>query len=163
MSGEPDDLSAFTRCLANVPPHSGQLDRDALLFAAGRAAGRRSPFWPACTGALAVLSAALTVTLLTRPATVVVVERTVRVPAPAPPAPTPADRQPAEEATTPDQTPPSPTLAQALWLRQHMLGDGTGELPRTAWTAESTSPAADMPDLSSLRLNAAHSDGDSFR
>jgi hypothetical protein len=164
MSGEPDDLTTFTRSLANVPPHAGQLDRDALLFAAGRAAGRRGLVWPTLIGVLAVLSVALTATLLTRPTTVVVVERTVRVPAPVPQRPPPADTvRPADESSAPDQTPPSPALTDALRLRQRLLRDGLGELPRTTWTSESTSPSADMPDLSSLRLNAAHTNGETFR
>jgi hypothetical protein len=163
MSGEPDDLTAFTRSLANVPPHVGQLDRDALLFAAGRAAGRRGLVWPALNGALAVLIVALTVTLLTRPATIVVVEHVVRVPTPVPAAPLPADPvRPADDTSGPERTDSGPGLADALRLRQRLLRDGGGELPPTAWTSELPSPSAGMPDLSSLRLNAAH-DGETFR
>ncbi len=116
------------------------------------------------TGVLAVLAVALTVTLLTRPVTVVVVEHIVHVSAPVPQDPPPADTvPPADESAAPDQTPPSPALADALRLRQRLLRDGRGEQPPATWTSESTSSSAGMPDLSSLRLNAAHSDGETFR
>jgi hypothetical protein len=52
-----DDLSAVERRLADWQPASGSLDADAMLFAAGLAAGRRGPgrlLWPAMCVLLAV-------------------------------------------------------------------------------------------------------------
>jgi hypothetical protein len=162
MSGETDDLTPFTQSLANVPPHPGQLDRDALLFAAGRASVRRGAWWAATTAALAALSTVLAVVLVARPPTVVEVERIVHVPTPAPhDAPPPDSAGPRDEPTS---TVPSPALVWGSGLRQRVLGDGVGELPQAPWASQSSPPSADdVPDLSSLRLHASHSEGERFR
>jgi hypothetical protein len=163
MSREPDDLTAFTRCLANVPPHPGQLDRDALLFAAGQAAGRRSSLWPVTSVALVVLSAVLTVTLLTRPPTVV--ERVVHVPAPAAvEAPTHDPVPGPEDSSAPPPTVASPSLAEALRERARLLRDGAGEPPPTRWMSGRSTPFFDdVPDLSSLRIRTSQPDGELIR
>jgi hypothetical protein len=164
MSGELDDLTAFTRSLANVPPHPGQLNRDELLFAAGRAAGRRGPLWPATAAALAVLSTALGVMLVTRPPTIVEVERIVRVPTPVPTdAPATDSAGPSDELSAPTSSAPSPGLTEALRQRQRIFSDGAGEQPQTAWASQSTPLSSDIPDLSSLRLNASRFDGERYR
>jgi hypothetical protein len=162
MSREPDSLTAFTHSLANVPPHPGQLDRDALLFAAGRAAGRRGAFWTSTAAILAVLCTALTVTLLTRPPTVVERAVYVKVPVPAE-APPPDTAPPGDDLPATSPTAPSLAVAEALRLRQRVLDNGVGETPQATWTSERSRPSDDVPDLSSLRLNAAHSDGEQFR
>jgi hypothetical protein len=164
MSGEPDDLTAFTRSLANVTPHPGQLNRDALLFAAGRAAGRRGPFWPATAAALALVSTVLGATLLVRPPTVVEIERIVRVPTPVPADAPAADLAgPRDDPSTPTPSAPSPALTEALRQRERILSDGAGEQPPAAWASQSTQPSSEIPDLSSLRLNASHSEGERYR
>jgi hypothetical protein len=151
MSGQPDDLTAFTRALANVPPHQGLLNRDALLFAAGRASARRGPFWPALAGTLGVLSAALLVILLVRPASVVEVERIVYVPTPVGVEPIPTDpAPPAEDYPTPVESPATP-----VWVGGSRLGQDVLHLGATAppsWAP----PSSDAPNLSDLRLNASH-------
>ena len=43
----------FAERLSRFTPDAGKLDRDALLFAAGRASARPSRRWPALAGALA--------------------------------------------------------------------------------------------------------------
>ena len=40
--------------LAKFTPAAGGLDRDAVVFAAGRASVRHGPVWPALAGALAL-------------------------------------------------------------------------------------------------------------
>ena len=162
MSAQPDDLTAFTRTLANVPPHAGNLDRDALLFAAGRAAGRRGAFWPATAVMLAGLSAALAVALVARPPTVVEVVRLVSVPTPATPENTARQPVPDAPADTAPGPAASPDWVAGMRLRQRILRDGVGALPQAPWVAPSPS-SGDVPDLSSLRLNASHPDGGLFR
>jgi hypothetical protein len=57
-----DDLSAVERRLAGWQPASASLDADAMLFAAGRALGRRGPgslLWPALCALLAIQVAGL--------------------------------------------------------------------------------------------------------
>src|SRR5260370_13561380 len=59
-----DDLSDVERRLAGWQPASGNLDADAMLFAAGRAAGPHGPgrlLWPAVCALLAVQAAGLAV------------------------------------------------------------------------------------------------------
>jgi hypothetical protein len=60
--GREDDLSNCERRLANWQPAAGNLDADAMLFAAGRAAGRRrrAPMlWPTLCALLAAQAAGL--------------------------------------------------------------------------------------------------------
>jgi hypothetical protein len=57
-----DDLNAFERRLAGWQPRSEDLNTDAMLFAAGRAASRRGwrhPIWPALCLLLALQSVGL--------------------------------------------------------------------------------------------------------
>lgn len=57
-----DDLSEVERRLAGWQPAAGNLDADAMLFAAGRAAGRRGRgalLWPALCALLVVQAAGL--------------------------------------------------------------------------------------------------------
>jgi hypothetical protein len=57
-----DDLNECERCLARWRPAADGLDADAMLFAAGLAAGRRGSsrwFWPALCALLAVQTAGL--------------------------------------------------------------------------------------------------------
>jgi hypothetical protein len=169
MSQGPDDLMAFTHALAGVPPDPGRLDRDALLFAGGRAAGRRKPFWPATSLVLAALSGALAVALVTRPPAIVEVERIVYVTAPGPvDPPKPVPSPPPKDLPTPTETPGEPalgseTLAEGLRQWQRVLGDGPVALPQAPWAAGSSRSSPDVPDLSSLRLLASHPDGEPWR
>jgi hypothetical protein len=165
MSNEPTDLNAFEHHLAEVAPHPGGLDRDALLFAAGQAAGRRGRFWPVLCATLALVSAGLSTALVLRPARVVEVERvvtvTVEVPVPvqvpAPElAPATSDDRPPLAAT-----PLEPDQVRGMRLRERVLREGVGVLPSTVWAmppAQSRRP--EVPDLSALRLNAPRSPGE---
>jgi hypothetical protein len=59
-----DDLSDLERRLANWQPAAERLDTDSMLFAAGRAAGRRGwgrRLWPACCVLLATQAVGLLV------------------------------------------------------------------------------------------------------
>lgn len=63
MSEPIERLSQFT-------PHAGKLDRDALLFAAGRASARPNRGWQVFTAALAGIQVLTIAFLLPRPVTV---------------------------------------------------------------------------------------------
>jgi hypothetical protein len=63
------DLAALTAALGGLAPAPPALDRDRLLYEAGRRSARRRPWaWPAAAGLFAVLSAGLGVRLATVPA-----------------------------------------------------------------------------------------------
>lgn len=62
------DLAALTAALGGLAPARPALDRDRLLYEAGRRSARRRPWtWPAAAGLFAVLSAGLGVRLATLP------------------------------------------------------------------------------------------------
>jgi hypothetical protein len=85
-----DNLSDVERHLAGWHPASGGLDADAMLFAAGRAAGRRGPgrlLWPALCLVLAVQAAGLTAWGLSERAECRSLAERLRERAPAPSAP----------------------------------------------------------------------------
>jgi hypothetical protein len=153
-------LSALARALAAAAPHPGRLDRDALIFAAGRAAGaRRARGWRYSTAAMALLSAGLAAALTLRTPAVVEVERVVVVPA-APPAV--AERPPAppeKTAPLPAVSPPAAELAEGLRLRQRVLREGVAALPAIppSWYAPPERPLSesDVPELGTLHRFAA--------
>lgn len=97
MTTDPADLARLT-------PNPGTLNRDAILFAAGKAAGRSGPGWKVTAGLLALGNVALAVAwgVAPPPAPVTVV---VEVPAPVPTPP---------PAVTPSETSP----ADPVWLTQ---------------------------------------------
>jgi hypothetical protein len=59
---------AFLERLSRFTPDGGSLDRDALLFAAGRASVRPQRRWPLVAGLLAVCEAVTLLVLWPRPA-----------------------------------------------------------------------------------------------
>jgi hypothetical protein len=158
MSAPPDDLSQFADCLAAVPPDPGRLDRDALLFAAGRASARRGAFWPAAAAALALLSAGLATTLLLRPPERVEVVRVVHV------------KEKEDGGKTmengkqkPDNLDIGPSDSSFILppssfssLREGALRESARTPPEAPWVWTS---AEEEPSLSSLRLNASSADG----
>jgi hypothetical protein len=94
MSDEARDasLGALESQLTSLTPQPSSLDRDYLLYHAGRASVRQGWFWQVATGFLVVVVAALSLALLYRPiqrSEPLVVERVVYLPAerPAPPSP----------------------------------------------------------------------------
>ncbi len=111
--GEPirPDLKPIESALAILVPQPARLDRDRLLYEAGRLAGRsgrsnrRRFVWPAIAAALAAM---LVVSLVARPEPRIV-ERIVRVPVEAP---SPVARAPESDV------PPGPAVAVAV-VRQH--------------------------------------------
>ena len=89
------ELVAFEDDLRRLAPASGRVDRDALLFEAGRAAAKAGR-WRAAAAGLAALSLALGVLLAVRPSPPIVerivyipIEPTQELPEPSPPTPPP--------------------------------------------------------------------------
>lgn len=73
----PEDLTPLEAALAGVSPAPPRLDRDALMYVAGRASVRRPRLWPAIAAGFALLSMGLGVRLATVEPRVV--ERTIFV------------------------------------------------------------------------------------
>jgi hypothetical protein len=96
MSDEARDasLGALESQLTSLTPQPSSLDRDYLLYHAGRASVRQGWLWQAATGFLVLVVAALSLALLYRPiqrSEPLVVERVVYLPAERPvPPPSPA-------------------------------------------------------------------------
>jgi hypothetical protein len=162
MSNEPTDLTGFERKLAEALPHPGGLQRDALLFAAGRAAGRRGTFWPTAAGMLALVSLGLGGIVAFRPPAVIEVVRVEYRSAPlADRAPAPAEsaqiRSPLASAA-----PLAPEWVEGLRLRERVIRDGVTSLPSPAWAPAPEQPTTDeVPEMSALRLNINPAPGDS--
>jgi hypothetical protein len=83
----PEDLKALEAALAALVPRGDRLQRDRLMFLAGRAAASRPGAavsrrwaWPAAFSAMTAVAASLLVMLVTRPGPQIV-ERIVEVPA----------------------------------------------------------------------------------
>lgn len=158
MSDESTDLNAFEKRLTQVPPDPGRLQRDALLFAAGLAAGRRGRFWPTAAGGLALLCLGLCLTLVLRPPAVVEVECVVivRLPAPEPEAP------PSLQQERPPQSvvAVTPEWLEGIRLRERVLRDGLDAMTSSVWAAAPTPTTREIPGFSDLRLNASPSSGE---
>lgn len=92
MDTHPDDLTDLERRLTVWQPDREALDADAMLFAAGRAVGRRGArLWPVLTGLLAMVVIALGAWGLSeRAERLRLAEQRSPLPTPAPTVPTPA-------------------------------------------------------------------------
>jgi hypothetical protein len=144
-------LTALERALAGLAPSAEGLNRDALMFAAGRASARRGWAWPcaaATAGAAAVLLAALLLLRPNPPAEVRYVEVPVPPVQPDNPAPAAPDESPEPEAT-PAPPPASPLRPEIdyLTLRQQVERWGDAALPRTPAADEGPAPSGALLDL----------------
>lgn len=118
----PDDLSEMERRLSAWQPAPEGLDADAMLFAAGRAAGspHRVRFvWPVLTGFLALLALLFGVWATTERAERLALDRQLRELSPAPPVPVsspdlPSQTQTADEPTADDWLTTRRALEQGL-------------------------------------------------
>ncbi len=99
---EEQELKKLADALAALTPRPAHLDRDGILFEAGRRSARPAGFWPWTTGGLAVVAGILAVALAIRPAPATVIQY-VAVPSKPQPAPPPAP--------VPDVTPEPPVIA----------------------------------------------------
>jgi hypothetical protein len=155
-------LNAFARSLAATAPHPGGLDRDALLFAAGRAAqARHGRVWRVGTLLFALTSASLGAALAMRPASVVEVERVVYVPAPAPATSAPARAAaPVAMGATADAA-TAEQWSAGVRLRDRALREGIAGLPAVYLSSADTRlpplSERDIPEISALRPADLHS------
>jgi hypothetical protein len=134
------DLKAFETLLRSLPPSAGRLNRDRLMYQAGRLSARRRGWaLPAATTALAAAVILLSGLLLRRPPAPAVehvvirtVTREVAATAPQPVSPPSPAAEPREAATEPsegDERAPLPP--EALRLRDLVLSRGLDALPKS--------------------------------
>ncbi len=145
------ELKELESALRELAPPS-TLDREALMYQAGRASVRQGWAWPAAAALSSMAALALAALLWMRPAPEPVV-RFVPVPTPGPQAPVRPDppRSPAPPLTSAEQPgpvaalaePPAwPGSAEVVRLREHLLHWGLDGLPPDQPAAMS---AADTP------------------
>ncbi len=168
MNSSADD-AALERRLRGFRPVPPRLDRDRLMFLAGRrtVAPRRSRLWPAAVVASWTVSLALAGVLLTRPPRVVtevrIVERIVEPPvaaeriAVAPLVPLPAER-PVAELRRPDPSPLRPSTFAfggategSLLDYRRRLSEGRDLFAAAMPPATPSRPAAPVPTYGELR------------
>jgi hypothetical protein len=176
MSSQPDpnaELTAVEAVLGSLAPSSGRLDRDRVMFQAGRAAPHRSlarAGWPALAACLAAVVVGEGAVLSSRPA-IRYVDRVVVVREPAPslaPAPSPSPTPAAIPVPEPEPEQklagdvlearlPFLTLTRVETdyerLRARVLKYGLDGLPDPpALAAHSGGPSAVRPDESAAAL-----------
>src|SRR5262249_23056654 len=83
----PEPVNELESALAAMSPMPSRLDRDALMYAAGRAAAPRRGLWPLLAGGFAVVAVGLAIHDLTLQPPVIEKNVTVREPARESPAP----------------------------------------------------------------------------
>jgi hypothetical protein len=141
----PDDLSELERRLSAWQPSSEGLDADAMLFAAGRAAGppHRVRFvWPALTGFLAVLALAFGVWATTERAERLALDQRLRQLSAAP-------SEPVSSPSVPDDPPRTDEPTADAWLTaRRALEDGLEAWPpRPIDTPATADPIITVPVL----------------
>jgi hypothetical protein len=144
------ELSSLADALAGLKPSPAALDRDALMFRAGRASAPRGWTWPLATAASALLALGLGAALFVRPQPQVVKEIEyvkVEVPAPAPapsPQPKPPEPQPPTEAgPLVAQEEPRTPASSYRQLEEHLLRWGFDGLPQGAHSEPSPKETPD--------------------
>jgi hypothetical protein len=155
------ELTDFEAQLQALKPTPGGLDRDRILFRAGRASARGPGryIWPGVSGVLALATVALSVALATRPEPP---ERVVYVEVPQSAPPRQEPRPPSVIDEVPAPTPPEKALltgGRSLMERQ-LLRWGLDALPAPAPAASPAQPVhhirgvtADPPPAGTSWLN----------
>jgi len=142
------DLTAVERALAGLTPSAGQLNRDALLFAAGRRSLRRGWAWPCAATAASLAAAILAALLFLRPEPGTVV-RFVPVPS----APVETAVSPPDERSSPPDGPPTASASPlrpdldylTVWHQVERWGDAGLPPTRLAPTSDDRPAAAIDP------------------
>ena len=102
-------LNDLAAALAALRPNPPAIDRDRLLFAAGRASAPRPWFWRATTAVAATAAVVLAAVMIFRPATPPVeVVRVVYVHDQPPPPPAPPQQNETPPPAPPEAEPPAP-------------------------------------------------------
>jgi hypothetical protein len=150
-------LSAFIRAIALAVPNAGRLDRDALLFAAGRAAGaRQSRLWQLSSAALALMCVGFATTLALRPSGMRDFQPVVDRSSTAAPGISPLpSRMPDSPSPRPIENSPDAEWIEGMRLRERVLRDDVNSLPPVSltWSGPPRQPLSerDVPGLSDLR------------
>jgi hypothetical protein len=129
--GDPG-LTQLATALSALAPRPAVLDRDRLMFAAGRRSARCSRLWPCVSALLAVLSVGLGTALVLRPE-----PRVVYVTPPAPPPPAPAE---AREPTVAAKDDHWQEQIESLRLRNRVLRLGVEALPEAPRPQQTEKP-----------------------
>lgn len=142
------DLAPFADALQRLAPQPSHLSRDALLFEAGKAAGRPTLpawAWPTATGTFAAISFVLTAFLVS-PSERVLPDHHVEmiyVPvehrAPLPLAPVP-DEKPAPKTKTKLSSEETTDIARAMQMRREVFRWGVDMLPESKSEEGESSP-----------------------
>jgi hypothetical protein len=138
-----DELNKLENALRGLAPVPVQMDRDRLMFDAGRAARPAGWKWPMATGIVSLIACVLGVCLMLRPEPMVI-ERTVYVQVPSKPVPEPTPR-PAPTPTPLEyssQDSPRPETSGYQQLQEQVLRWGLDGLP----AARPTPPPPQTPD-----------------
>jgi hypothetical protein len=149
MDTHPDDLSDLERRLAAWQPAAQGLDADAMLFAAGRAAGRPPRgrlLWAALSVSLAVLAVALGAWAARERSGRLALAQQLRQPAAPAPGPLPPAAVPSEE---PAESPSTDSLLAARRALEHGLDAWP---PRPVVSSDPSPPSAPV-----LRLGGRNS------
>lgn len=134
MDTHPDDLNEMERRLSSWRPTSDGLDADAMLFAAGVAAGRPGAarfFWPGVSGCLALLVLVLSGWGMAERRERLILARQL------PPAPAPV--RPADAAPEP-RTADEEVAPNSLLAAHRAVEEGLDEWPAGAVPVQSTDP-----------------------
>jgi len=135
------ELAGFERTLKSLSPAPAAMDRDVLMFQAGRASARRNGWrWPVATAVLASTAIVFALLWQQRPAVVIVdrpvpqiVERIVYKPAP--------EREPEPFTAVGNSPEPGPVVQTGyVRLRNDVLRWGMDALPHLPTAAAATPP-----------------------
>jgi len=141
------DLAPFADALQKLAPQPSHLSRDALLFAAGKAAGQsKIPVWvwPTATGTFAAISLVLTAFLVSPSETVLPETRVEMVYVPvdphAPPQPPLPEPKPAPKAKPNPPSEEATDIARAMKMRRDVFRWGVDMLPESKSGGGGSSP-----------------------
>ena len=142
-----DELNALASALRGLTPSARPLDRDALMYQAGRASGpRRTWLWPAATAASALITVGFGLAMWGRPAEVKTIERVVYVPALVQPLSTPSVETPIPEdrPAAPVSSPWEAPASRYEQVRDNVLRWGLDGLPAAPRTRHDVVSAKDL-------------------
>ena len=145
------EINALESALGKLSPSPAALDRDRLMFQAGRVAARRPWLWPAVAGAASLTAAALALVLVFRSAPVAIVEQRVVViqQQTSPVGPAHSERRPETSEPVGEDEPPLPRAAYLRRL-QEVLRWGVDTLPPSE---PERTPSAPVLTPSAIRDN----------
>jgi hypothetical protein len=143
------EIARLEAALASLAP--APINRDVLMFRAGRASAPRGRFWPCAAAVLAVIATGLGAALAVRPGPQFF-ERVVFVPMPAPPPRVAEAPPPAPIRETPEDSVSASERARlsCFALQQQALRWGVEGLPTPRGFGPATAAAeSPLPDVSS--------------